>query len=325
MILQNILLQTNYSMDPVLAEILEIPSRAQAVLGSPVQPLPLHVPYLGMGSSYFAPLAFKYMGVPIGPELASEYFQYLSKGKTAPLAVILSQSGRSSEALWCRALFGQYVAVSNDTSSDLCTAPNVARVVPILAGEERYSSSKTYVNTLVALFNGFGFSPASSVERIAQDMNRYQEQGERLANDVFAVLSQHKIHGMYVTGSGPNIATAYEAALILSESTKLNFHGLPMAQYDHGPKETAKDSIVIQILARGEAYERTLRLSETIRRAGAHVFTVEEPDRSPADAMAENYSVLHNIISFNFMAYFLALKLNIGDTFVVGGKVTEVQ
>jgi len=304
-------------MDAILNEILEIPERAIDVLNNPINPLPLHVPYLGMGSSYFAPLAFKYMGLPIYPELASEYFYYLAKGKTAPSAVILSQSGRSSEALWCRGLFDQYVAVSNHTNSELCTASNVAQVVPIMAGEEQYSSSKTYVNTLVALFNGFRLSPASSVERIASSMNRYREQGEGLANDVFEVLSQHKIHGMYVTGSGPNIATALEAALILSESTKLNVHGLPMAQYDHGPKETAKNSIVIQILAKGEAYERTRRLSDLIANVGAHVFLVEEPD------VEETYSILHNIIPFNFMAYYLALKLTIGETFVVGGKVTE--
>jgi glucosamine--fructose-6-phosphate aminotransferase (isomerizing) len=304
-------------MDAILTEILEIPERAKDVLNSPTVSLPLHVPYLGMGSSYFAPLAFKYMGLPIQPELASEYFYYLARGKKSPMAVILSQSGRSSEALWCRDLFDQYITVSNYTDSELCTAPNVAYVLPIMAGEEQYSSSKTYVNTLIALFKGFGFAPTASVERIARDMERYRQLGEQLADDVFAILNQHPIHGMYVTGSGPNIATAYEAALILSESTKLNFHGLPMAQYDHGPKETAKNSIVIQILAKGDAYERTRRLSDLIEQAGAHVFRVEEPD------VEENFSILHTIIPFNFMAYYLALKLNIGDTFVVGGKVTE--
>lgn len=311
-------------MNPILSEILEIPDRAADILSSTVESLPLHVPYLGMGSSYFAPLAFKYMGVPIRPELASEYVYYLAQGKKAPLAVILSQSGQSSEALWCREFFEQYVAVSNDMHSDLCTAPNVSRVLPIMAGEEQYSSSKTYVNTLIALFKGFGFSPEAAVERLITDMSRYQEQGEKLADDVFAVLDQHNIHGMYVTGSGPNIGTAYEAALILSESTKLNFHGLPMAQYDHGPKETAKNSLVIQILANGPAYDRTRWLSDMVAKAGAHVFTVGGPDRY-AGAVDERFSILHNIIPVNFMAYYLALKLNVTETFVVGGKVTEVS
>jgi glutamine---fructose-6-phosphate transaminase (isomerizing) len=306
-------------MDAVLQEISEIPARALEILRSPVEALPLHVPYLGMGSSYFAPLAFKYMGLPIYPELASEYFYYLAKGRRAPLAVILSQSGRSSEALWCRALFDQYVAVSNDTGSELCNAPNVARILPILAGVEHYSSSKTYLNNLTTLFKGFGFSPESTVDLIANKMADYQATGKQLAQAVFDILKGNAIHGMYVTGSGPNVATAYEAALVLSESTKLNFHGLPMAQYDHGPKETAKNSIVIQIMAKGETYERTRRLSDLVARAGAHVLTVEEP------AAEENYSILPNIVVFNFMAYHLARKLDIREMFAVGGKVTEVD
>jgi len=307
-------------MDPVLSEILEIPVRAAEVLTHPVEPLPLHVPYLGMGSSYFAPLAFKYMGLPILPELASEYVYYLANGKKSPLAVLLSQSGRSSEVLWCRDLFEHYVAVSNDPDSDLCTAPNVAQVLNIRAGEEHYSSSKTYVNTLLALFKGFGFSPTATVARLTGNFEQYQQQGEELANQVLALRKQFPIHGMYITGSGPNIGTAYEAALILSESTKLNFHGLPMAQYDHGPKETAQNSLVIQILAKGAAYDRSRRLSDTVARSGAHVFAVE----APSD-VEEHFSVLHTIIPFNFMAYYLAQALNVGETFAVGGKVTEAR
>jgi len=306
-------------MDAILNEILEIPDRAREVLHQAVDPLPLHVPYLGMGSSYFAPLAFRYMGVPIQPELASEYYYYLAGGPKLPMAVLLSQSGRSSEVLWCRDCVEQYVAVSNYPDSDLCTAPNVARVLPIGAGPEHYSSSKTYVNTLVALFKGFGFSPEAALARLTDRFGQYRQQGQQLAEQVLAIRKQYPIHGMYVTGSGPNLATAYEAALILSESTKLNFHGLPMAQYDHGPKETAPNSIVIQILARGKTYERTRSLSATVARAGAHVLTVEEPDVSEYD------SVLCNIIPFNFMAYYMAQQLNIGETFVVGGKVTEAN
>ncbi|MEZ0607788.1 SIS domain-containing protein [Fibrella sp. WM1] len=306
-------------MNPVLNEILEIPARAIDALNNPVEPLPLHVTYLGMGSSYFAPLAFKYMGVPINPELASEYYYYLARGKKEPMAVLLSQSGRSSEVLWCRDLFDQYVAVSNYTDSDLCTAPNVARVLPILAGDEHYSSSKTYVNTLVSLFKGFGFSPEASVTLLADRFEHYRQQGQHLADQLLAVRNQYPIHGMYVTGSGPNVGTAYEAALILSESTKLNFHGLPMAQYDHGPKETAHNSIVIQIMAKGATYERTQRLSEMVAKAGAHVFTVEAPE------LDEHFSILHTIVPFNFAAYYMAEKLGIGETFVVGGKVTEAD
>ena len=305
-------------MNQILAEILEIPERALAVLNSPMNKLPLDVPYLGMGSSYFAPLAFKYMGVAIQPEIASEYFNYLSFEQKKPLAVILSQSGKSSEALWCTQLFEQYIAISNYSENELSNRENVLQAIEMRAGEEHFSSSKTFINTLLVLFRGFGFDPTNAVNLFIKKMDEYEAQGKSMADEIFNILNTKKIHGIYITGSGPNVAIAMEAALIMSESTKLNFHGLAMSQYDHGPKETAENSIVIQILAAGKSYERSLKLSEKIKASGAAVFTVEEPNTE------EHFSILHNIIPFNFMAYYLSQKMGITDTFVVGGKITEV-
>jgi glucosamine--fructose-6-phosphate aminotransferase (isomerizing) len=307
-------------MDKMLQEILEIPQRAKEFWASTSKyDLPLNVPYLGMGSSYFAPLAFKLMGVSIQPEIASEFFNYQANGSRFSNGVILSQSGRSSEALWCGQIFDRYTAISNYTQNPLCTAPNVSGVIDLMAGDEQYSSSKTYINTLLALFKGFDFDTTRAVNLLAEKMPVYQEKGEKMGGQVFDLITNQNIHGIYIVGSGPNIATAHEASLILSESTKLCFTGMPMAQYDHGPKETAANSIVIQILAKGKSYTRAQKLTEMIARSGAHVITVEEPEAE------ENLSILHNMVPFNFMAYYMAQKLKVGETFVVGGKVTEVS
>ncbi len=304
-------------MDQQYLEIAEIPERAQQFWeNSKNFRLPLNVPYLGMGSSYFAPLCFKFMGLKIQPEIASEYFNYAQKSEGQ--AVILSQSGRSTEALWCSELFDRYIAISNYPENALCTNKNVAEVIPLLAGIEQFSSSNTYTNTLLALFRGFGFNAAPAIDVLVKNMALYEATGKQLADDIYEAITNTNIHGMYITASGPNIGTAYQAALILSESTKLTFTAMPMAQYDHGPKETANQSIVINILAKGKSYERTLSLSEKIETAGAKVFHIEEP------AVDENFSVLNNIVPFNFLAYYLAIKLNITETFTVGGKVTEV-
>jgi len=307
-------------MDKMLQELMEIPQRAQAFwTNSPTIKLPFGVPYLGMGSSYFAPLAFKYMGMDIQPEIASEYFYYLKKKEKLPNAVILSQSGRSTEALWCATLFEKYISITNNLQSPLSTSPHSADAIELLAGEEHYSSSKTFVNTLLALFKGFGLDASESVDLLIENFPEYMRKGEEMANLVFDQWNQNPIHSIYILGSGPNIGIAMNAALILSESTKKNFHGMAMAQYDHGPKETAKGSIVIHILAKGETYERAVKLNDTIKKSGAMVITVEEP-KAP-----ENFSILHNIIPFNFMAYYLSKKLGIVDVFEVGGKVTEVK
>ncbi|WP_194777659.1 SIS domain-containing protein [Pararhodonellum marinum] len=307
-------------MENILQELMGIPQRAEDFWHkAPDYKLPLGVPYLGMGSSYYAPMAFKYMGIDIHPEMASEYYYYLKKEKKLPNAVIISQSGKSTESLWCSALFEKYISITNDPQSPLSTSPFSSETIELRAGEELYSSSKTFVNTLLALFKGFGLDASGSVELMIKNFDAYIKKGEEMADLLFDQWNQNHIHGIYILGSGPNIGAAMNAALILSEITKKNFHGLSMAQYDHGPKETAKGSVVIQILAKGQAYERALKLNQTIQNAGAIVLTIEEP------AASENFSILHNIIPFNFMAYFLSKKLGIVDVFEVGGKVTEVE
>ncbi len=304
-------------MNTILSEINEIPQRAEDFLRlSPPFTLPVGVPYLGMGSSYFAPLAFKFMGINIFPELASEYYNYTRPAEKMNMAVIISQSGQSSEALWCTELFKEYVSISNDSSSALSRNPKVARAVYLFAGKEEYSSSKTYINTLLALFKGFGFNSDYPVAQLKEKITEYEQLGRKMAAEIFSHITRRKIHGIYIIGSGPNISTAYEASLILSETTKLCFTGLPMAQYDHGPKETSPESIVIQIISKGKSFERAGRLTDTILKAGATVLTVEEPGAE------ENLSVLHNIIPFNYMAAYLAQMLNITTTFAVGDKVT---
>jgi glucosamine--fructose-6-phosphate aminotransferase (isomerizing) len=259
------------------------------------------------------------MGINIYPEMASEFYNYLQVEKKVPNGVLLSQSGRSTEVLWCAGLFEKFAAVTNDTDSPLCKFAVVENIIPLLAGEEKYSSSKTYINTLLALFKGFGIDINNAVQLLSENEKQYEQKGKEMADAIFDLLKKGNVNGLYITGSGPNIGTAMQAALIMSESTKLNFNGLPMAQYDHGPKETAKGSIVINILSKGKSYERTKKLEATIAAAGAHVFTVEEA------AATENESIINNIVPFNYMAYYLSQQLNIQDTFLVGGKVTEVN
>lgn len=232
--------------------------------------------------------------------------------------MILSQSGKSTEVLWCTKLFKEFSAITNDVSSPLAIQPNAAQIIPLFAGEEEFSSSKTYINTLLAMFKGFHIDTISNLNLLSQKMVKYEGLGKAISEAVFERLSQKNVSSIYITGNGPNIATALQAALVLSESTKIGFYGMPMAQYDHGPKETAKNSIVFVVNAQGPAYERTKGLINTISKAGAAVFEVEEPEST------EELSVLHNIIPFNFMAYYLTAMMGVKEIFVVGSKITEV-
>lgn len=79
------------------------------------------------------------------------------------------------------------------------------------------------------------------------------------------------------------------------------------------------NSIVIHILTKGKSYDRAQKLNEIIVKSGAYEIFVKECE------FEENFSILNNIIPFNYIAFYLAQKLNITETFVIGEKVTEVN
>lgn len=304
----------------MIDEIREIPEKAQKVHKSTQKLiLPTGVPYLGMGSSHYATLALFYQGVNVRPETSSTYYNYLSKKRRANLGVLISQSGRSSETLWCRGLFNEYIAITNDAKSKLASADNVKRLVELKAGLETHSSTKTYINTLIALFSGHKIDTKPAIDKIVSNMKAYEEWGKAAADKLYKIINSGKYKGIYIIGNGPNVATASQAALMLSESTKYPVIGMSVSQYDHGPKETANGSAVIVIRSNGPSYHRTNTLFKIVENAGATVIYLEEPD------LPEYLSTVTMIMPLNFMAHYLAEKLKVEKTFEVGEKVTEVK
>ena len=281
--------------------------------------LPAGVPYIGMGSSYFAPLVLKYLGCDVIPEMASEYYHYLSKNNRHTSAVLLSQSGFSSETVWNIEKFEKYDAIVNDPESPLAKSEKVKRVIQLYAGEEKFSATKTYINTLVTLYLGLGIECAPALAATEQSMKKYEEWGEENAGIIYDKLRSGGVKGVYVIGNGPNLATAGQSALILTETTKIPCISMALPQYDHGPKESSEGTVVIPIITDGPVRERTNRLIKTIRNAGAEILSWEE------NGVPEELSPLTSIIPMNFLAHSLSVRLGIQDIFSVGGKVTIVD
>jgi glucosamine--fructose-6-phosphate aminotransferase (isomerizing) len=304
----------------MIHEILEIPEKAWFCYeNSRHISLPSGLPYLGMGSSYFAALTLKYCGIEIYPEIASEYYNYLSSGKISPLGVLISQSGESSETLWCSELFQKVIAITNEAESSLARSPDVKEVILLNAGREDYSSTKTYINTLVVLYNGFGIDIRTALENIDSNLEMYREWGEKSAMELGEYIRKEKINGITFIGSGPNIATSCQAALTFSETTKMSAAGLALSQYDHGPKESSAGSIIFLIQSEGTSFKRTTRLAETLSYAGAQVIPVGEL------SLPEILSPFTTIFRINFLSFYLAKELGIKRTFDIGGKITRVE
>jgi len=307
-------------MNEMLHEILEIPESAMYCYRQNHNvSLPSNVPYVGMGSSYFAALTLKYCGKKIYPEIASEYYNYISPGKVSALGVLISQSGESSETLWCKDLFKEYIAITNEEQSSLARSSKAKEVVSLNAGREDYSSTKTYINTLVVLYNSFGIDVKPALENLYANLGMYREWGEKTAFELAGYIRQGKINGIIFIGSGPNISTAYQGALTFSETTKLSALGMPLSQYDHGPKESSTGSIIFLIQSEGVSSKRAVRLIETLSFAGARIIPLEEL------SLPEILSPFTSIVKINLLSCYLAKELGIKRTFDVGRKITRVD
>ncbi len=232
---------------------------------------------------------------------------------------MISQSGSSSEVLWCKELFDEYLSIVNYENTQLSKSNRLKEEILIHAGKEDHSATKSYVNTLITLYNGFGIEVKQAIEVLTNKQKEYEEWGKSIADKIYSLIQQNKMKAIYIIGSGVNISTINQAALILTECTKLPVIALPTAQYDHGPKEAAKDSVVIGVNNNGIDKSRINNLLKTVRLADANTFELFD------DLAEENLTPITSIVPFNYLAYYLQKRLGIKEIFSVGGKVTTVK
>jgi len=279
--------------------------------------LPDKVPYIGMGSSYYAALTLRYLGVKIFPELAGEYYYYIRNIKQFDNAVLISQSGRTTDVLKCASCFKEYTAVVNESDSPLANQSNAKSKVLLYAGNELMSSTKTFVNTLIALYLGHGFDVKGVLDLIDSRFADFELTGNTIGSALFKGVKKRKARCI-ILGSGPNVGIASHAALMLSETVRYPFVGMSLLQFEHGFKEAVEDTVVIVINpAKGVLHKRTNKLINLLRLANAHVYEINDQE------IDEIYSPFTSIIPLYFVADYLSSKLNVSEPFRLGNKITE--
>ncbi len=302
------------------SEIYEIPYRAELCYQKNKGIiLPEDVPYIGMGASNIATKVFRYIGINILPENAAEYYNYLIKYKNPANGVLISQSGQSSETLWSADYFKSFIAIVNDPDSELGKHKNCKQQILMHSGDEQQIASKTYINTLLILYLGFGFDPREAVNTLKSKMSHFEQVGIELGGLIRNQVRWKRKSSVYILGNGPNISTANIAATALSMVTRIPVLSMSVSEYDHGFKETAKNSLVIAINHEGPERSRTKQLLKTIQRTGGRTFELNNP------MVKSLYSPLTFPLPFYFAAQFLAGKLKVKSVYQVGSKVTRVQ
>ncbi|NQU54290.1 MAG: hypothetical protein HQ522_17315, partial [Bacteroidetes bacterium] len=193
------------------------------------------------------------------------------------------------------------------------------KTIDLHAGKEDFIPSKTYINSLLVLYLGFGFDPRAVIKVFKNELSFFEERGVEMGELLYKRIRWRRKKGIYILGSGPNIATANHAAMILGQITKMPIVAMPVSQYDHAHKETAKNSLVIGINHKGPDYQRTKNILRTVEDAGGKTFELKRP-------MVESvFSPLTFSIPFFYAAHYLSEKLKVGNPFKVGEKVTRVE
>ena len=299
-------------------EVFEIPYRAELCYKkNKGLILPEEVPYIGMGASHIATKAFRFMGINFFPEKAAEYFNYLLKYKEPDKGVLISQSGQSSETIWCADYFKSFTAIVNDENSPLGNHPNCSKRVLLYSGVEDHIVTKTYINTLLVLYLGFGFDPVDAVEALKKHQTEFETLGTDIGARVYSKTQRKKRCCLYILGNGPNVATANVAALVLSQVMRMPVLSMSVSQYEHGFIETAKDSMVIAINHEGREYNRTKRLLKKVNVAGAETYELSNK------YVESIFSPVTLPVPFYFAAEYLSQKLKVKTLFQVGNKVVS--
>lgn len=301
-------------------ELYEIPYRAELCYQKNKGViLPEDVPYIGMGASYFAALTFRYLGINLYPEKAAEFYHYLNPDRRFRNGVLISQSGQSSDTLWCADHFDSYTALVNIEDSPLATHSACKKKQILCAGTENHLPSKTYLNTLLVLYLGFGFDPKKVLSVYKNQLSYFEELGSQMGELIHKKIRGLRKKSIYILGNGPNIATSELAALVLSEVLKIPVLSMSAAEYDHGFKETSGNVFAIVINHDGPEFQRTREMIKTIRSAGGEVFELTE---SHTESL---YSPLTFPLFFFFAAGYLFQKRKNRPVFSVGKKVTQVE
>jgi glutamine---fructose-6-phosphate transaminase (isomerizing) len=316
-----------YAMGTGTARLASLPARGAPLL-------------TGMGASFHAAQAIvPYFSSLNAPAIAVEATELLYYGRAllheSAALIFVSQSGASAEVA---AILGELpaghtlVAVTNDPQSPLARHAQV--VLPILAGEERGVATKTYLNSLAALWllarrwcGAWSGGEAQMLRRVADACERLLAESDQIAARWIDALGDARL--IVFAGHGPHAATARQAAMMLAERARVAAIGTGAGAFRHGPLEIAQPGVGVVIFAGpGRAGDSAQALAAELHEYGARVLLVEHGRTrevgEPADPTAivdEFLSPILDVIPAQLFADALARQIGVAPGFRYISKV----
>jgi glucosamine--fructose-6-phosphate aminotransferase (isomerizing) len=263
-----------------------------------------HIFLIGAGSSYHAGFAMSYMfnritKIPTFTEFAME-FQYLVKPilTKEDCVIALSQSGETKDTIESIKISNKIgcltIAITNNLDSNLTKISNNS--IDLKCGKENsVLATKTYVAELTALAI---LSLEISQERKSinkEEINSIWIELIRIPDKIKSTLpilhDSIKEHSdflkltryCFILGSGPDYATALEAALKLKEGARIFGQAYSTAEFPHGPITLAdSNTSIIAIIPHEEDRRKSnlLLLLKRIKERKATILGVYESSKT---------------------------------------------
>jgi glucosamine--fructose-6-phosphate aminotransferase (isomerizing) len=157
----------------------------------------------------------------------------------------------------------------------------------------------------------------TALEAMPQVIDKTIRKSEKLAEEMAQRHLARRSVGVF--GAGPNLSTAFEAALKIRETSFLPVLGMEIEDFLHGSWQSLEPaSLIFVVGTKGRSHARALDLARTARTVGTHVVAIaSEGDRGMAEAATESFEVPEadellspfvNIIPLYLFAYFSSVK-----------------
>jgi len=256
-----------------------------------------NVIFTGMGSSYFAAhVAVNFLnehGITSFACEAGELLHYNIGGiKNNDLLVAISQSGNTIEVKEIVEKLKEKITIVGITNEeDSFLGKNSHLLLPMYAGQEMMTTSKTYTNTIalllilaMTLVNGLSKSKKEGFYQIPELMQNLLRNWEPKINPIVRFLE--KALFLHLVSRGPSYATVLQSSVILKEAAHLYAEGLSGASFKHGPIEIVDNQHGAIIFApRGKTLKLDIDVACKLAELGSSVVLISNTEE---DYKSEN-------------------------------------
>lgn len=264
---------------------------------------PRKIVIAGTGSSNFVSLAEasvlgQILGLQINTYVTSELLGYsIDTLDNSTLCLFNSHSGESvgdvESTLKAKEMGALTLGITDISNSSLAKAVDVALVGPG-GPKHELPATRSYSSALFrVILLGLAIAKKQGKNEL---FTKYQKAIQKIPGQIRKVLANFEnqanaclceftdCSAFFVVGSGPNIASAHEGALGLSQSAEVPATAFPTENFLHGPIQIlSKEMGVVVIAAPGPRQVRLLQTAKAAKMIGSKVLILQPENLEPHD------------------------------------------